>query len=475
MKKIIFYSWQSDLPNSTNRGFIQQALEKAATIISSDDTVAVEPVVDRDTQGVAGAPDIASTIFAKITASDIFVADISIIARPRNGRPMPNPNVLIELGYAFRALGQERVILVFNRSYGKIEELPFDLRMRRLVSYDMKVEEENRAPEKSKLEKQLEIAIRSALEEVPEPEIISEAIPAILALENNQPNRIIVLRKNLSELLQKIDDNQPTPHSEGGTVENLKESINATQELIAEFSKIVETVAIMKDEDAAVEIYKWFGNIFERYDYPPNTNGRISNADHDYFKFVGHEMFVTMIALYIREQKLDILKEILSQAISIKYLRNENGPVMVYWDYASEHLPLLLDESKVKNRLSIHADILENRHTIGGLSTIMPMEEFDAADFFLFLLGEVSEEQYDGPSFKWRPWSVLYMKHIPMFIKNAEQKGYAQKLIEIFNVASIDEFKKRLKERYKVVTKLFQGGFWHIPNLDEDIEKIATH
>jgi len=30
MKQIVFYSWQSDLPNACNRGFIQGALENAA-------------------------------------------------------------------------------------------------------------------------------------------------------------------------------------------------------------------------------------------------------------------------------------------------------------------------------------------------------------------------------------------------------------------------------------------------------------
>jgi len=76
MKQIVFYSWQSDLPNSCNRGLIQDALESAVATIKADDTIAVEPVVDRDTQGVPGAPDIASTIFAKITAADVFVADV---------------------------------------------------------------------------------------------------------------------------------------------------------------------------------------------------------------------------------------------------------------------------------------------------------------------------------------------------------------------------------------------------------------
>ena len=53
MRKTIFYSWQSDLPNATNRGFIQKTLEKAAAAISSDESIDVEPVVDRDTAGVA--------------------------------------------------------------------------------------------------------------------------------------------------------------------------------------------------------------------------------------------------------------------------------------------------------------------------------------------------------------------------------------------------------------------------------------
>ena len=112
MKSLVFYSWQSDLPNACNRGFIQAALEKAANNIAADSTVTVEPVIDRDTQNVPGSPDIASTIFRKITTADIFVADVSIVTRAQDSRPAPNPNVLIELGYAFKSLGHERVIRI---------------------------------------------------------------------------------------------------------------------------------------------------------------------------------------------------------------------------------------------------------------------------------------------------------------------------------------------------------------------------
>ncbi len=163
MRRLIFYSWQSDLPNATNRSFIQQALENVGKAISADNTIDVDPVIDRDTQGVAGAPDIAKTIFKKVEAADAFVADVSLIGGRRKGRPTPNPNVLVELGYALHALGEELVVLVFNTAYGRLEQLPFDLKMRRAIPYNMPESPADRAPERKALEAKLSYAIRSAL------------------------------------------------------------------------------------------------------------------------------------------------------------------------------------------------------------------------------------------------------------------------------------------------------------------------
>src|SRR5690348_2239535 len=108
-KHIIFYAWQAILPNGTNRTFIQKALEDATKAIKLDGTLDIEPVIDRDTQGVPGSPDIATTIFEKIASASVVVADVSFVGSQRDDRPMPNPNVMIELGYAFRAIGYERV------------------------------------------------------------------------------------------------------------------------------------------------------------------------------------------------------------------------------------------------------------------------------------------------------------------------------------------------------------------------------
>ncbi len=139
----IFYSWQSDLPGNQTRSVIQDSIE--SVVRTMRDTV--EIIADRDTKGEYGSPDIVETIFKKIDECDIFIADVSIINKyypiDEEGQPIeavkttPNPNVLIELGYAAHVVGWENIICILNTDFGEIEELPFDIRQRRLTPYSL--------------------------------------------------------------------------------------------------------------------------------------------------------------------------------------------------------------------------------------------------------------------------------------------------------------------------------------------------
>jgi len=117
----MFYSWQSDLPNSTNRGFIESVLEAVCkkTVDASGQPVFC---VDRDTKDLPGSPDISAAILEKIDDAAIVVADVSIVVKASpvtlgeatSGpnapmRSSPNPNVLFELGYAVKKLGWKRI------------------------------------------------------------------------------------------------------------------------------------------------------------------------------------------------------------------------------------------------------------------------------------------------------------------------------------------------------------------------------
>ena len=136
----IFYSWQSDLPKRQNEYFIQKCLEKAIKKLTNDESITVVPRIEQDTSNSSGSPGIAETIFIKIDACQIFVADVSIINnnwlnKLFKKRLTPNPNVLIELGYATYRLSWERIICVHNNAFGKVESLPFDIRSQRISQY----------------------------------------------------------------------------------------------------------------------------------------------------------------------------------------------------------------------------------------------------------------------------------------------------------------------------------------------------
>lgn len=158
MQHVIFYSWQGDRPNNTNRGFIKNALDEAATALAADLTV--EPRIDHDTQNVPGSPDIARTILKKIENSDVFVADVTIVNERTDPRATPNPNVLIELGYAMKALGEDRIILVMNEHFGPVEQLSFDLRARRIIVYNVAPDAQDKATERRRLTGILRTAIK---------------------------------------------------------------------------------------------------------------------------------------------------------------------------------------------------------------------------------------------------------------------------------------------------------------------------
>ena len=133
--KSIFYAWQSQLPNKSNRTLIEEALSQALKKLAQEARELIEFQIDQDTRGTVGSPEISSTILQKINDCSVFVADITPVGTLKDGKLTPNPNVLFELGFAWHKLGENRVILVLNETYGSPEDLPFDISKRCLVRY----------------------------------------------------------------------------------------------------------------------------------------------------------------------------------------------------------------------------------------------------------------------------------------------------------------------------------------------------
>jgi hypothetical protein len=165
----VFFAWQSDLPNKTNRSAILQALRSAATAVEEqfagrDLTITLDEAV-RDEPG---SPNIPETIRAKIQASDVFVCDVTTINQDAlSGRKMPNPNVLFELGYAVAHMDWRRVVMVFNKGYGNVTELPFDIGTQRVTTYEWPESLQETKMVRSQLASLLQTAISTIVEKSP--------------------------------------------------------------------------------------------------------------------------------------------------------------------------------------------------------------------------------------------------------------------------------------------------------------------
>lgn len=210
MKYVIFYSWQSDLPNNTNRGFIESVIEKAIKNTNSADRYDLEPTIDRDTKDVPGAPNITQTLIEKIRTCDAFVADISIVTGRLNAdeRPSPNPNVLLELGYAIALLGWEKIVLFYNEAYGSDEDLPFDIRQHRRIGYYLN-SEGSKSPVRDDLVKQFRSRLLELLRGGKSPSVVKQPLLKVSWNYINTQNDVDSKSENKSNeltLCSAIDD-----------------------------------------------------------------------------------------------------------------------------------------------------------------------------------------------------------------------------------------------------------------------------
>lgn len=158
----IFYSWQCDSDKKFNRNFIENCLSNAINRINK--VIDYTLILDKNTIGESGSPDIVNVILNKIDMAIGFVADITPIVCLKE-KYLSNSNVMLELVYALSSLSDERVILICNTSKCRLNDLPFDLGLKRIVSYEYDEESDaNKAKnQKEKLENTLYEAIQAII------------------------------------------------------------------------------------------------------------------------------------------------------------------------------------------------------------------------------------------------------------------------------------------------------------------------
>jgi len=274
MASTIFYSWQSDIrPGAACRGFIGQALEDAAANVAQDPALEVDPAIERDTQNVPGSPDIGAAIFAKIDVAGAFVADVTLVGTTDGGKRTPNPNVLIELGYALKHLTWKRILLVQNTAFGGPELLPFDLRQKRVLTYSSAADAKERASERRALQGRLEDALREVFSQKLPPranvQVSIDYRKRSVSSEVHHYELVVVAKNNGTKRLDdwEVEVEFPTPLLEpgvgvGGKVNSRSDHIRSTFRAGSESFKELRP----GDKREIRYGYRWDKEIYNRKD-----------------------------------------------------------------------------------------------------------------------------------------------------------------------------------------------------------------
>jgi hypothetical protein len=165
---VVFYSWQSDLPDATNRQAIRSGLRVASNKLESESPT-IRVIVDEATRGAPGSPNIPATIMEKIRSCDVFVCDITTInsGAAKEFRRVPNPNVAFELGYAVANVGWSRIVMVFNEAVASVKEAPFDIDRHRILPYKLAATDPKNKGNHAQLAASLSASIASIAEHNP--------------------------------------------------------------------------------------------------------------------------------------------------------------------------------------------------------------------------------------------------------------------------------------------------------------------
>jgi hypothetical protein len=116
---------------------IRTAIRCAADRVIEERSLGECAVIDEGSEALIGSPDLVPSIISSIKNCDVVVADFTFTTTNTADKPSPNPNVMMEYGYALREKGEGAIITVFNEAYGPISQLPFDVRNRRTIPFNL--------------------------------------------------------------------------------------------------------------------------------------------------------------------------------------------------------------------------------------------------------------------------------------------------------------------------------------------------
>ena len=204
-------------------------------------------------------------------------------------------------------------------------------------------------------------------------------------------------------------------------------------------------------------IHRFFERLVS-YMHPPENIQRLSDSDHDNFRFIIHELVLYAVAVMIRYERFDQANLLLEQRYYMPKNAGRGLDVMVSFVVFHKNVSSLDHRNKrlELRRLSLRADMLKERATGTGIEFGHIMQ----TDFILYIRDQI--ERADG-FFHWWPETLLYSSNSrrPFEIcARATSKKYFDRMKCLFGVESLSDMEKLITD--------FRGGKGRIPQWEWD-------
>ncbi|RBL90447.1 hypothetical protein [Chitinophaga flava] len=242
MAYTVFFAYQSDIPSEFGQQFISKALKDASKKIKEKKKVEVK--IEVGSRGTPGTPILIEEMLSKSRKADMVIVDLTFtsskvwanakkfsignreirILKNVEDKPSPNPNVLLETGYAWAQKGFYRTLAIMNNAYGNPKNLPVDLKgFRWGITYNLN--EKNYGEINNEREKTVEAlytAIANAINS--DTEYQRDRYAPIRISKDWSPNSFrskffasVSTKKIISDLRTALDDSNNPQRILGGT------------------------------------------------------------------------------------------------------------------------------------------------------------------------------------------------------------------------------------------------------------------
>jgi hypothetical protein len=217
--------------------------------------------------------------------------------------------------------------------------------------------------------------------------------------------------------------------------------------------------------DSNTALAKTLQRFFERIIPLMSRPESISNWrdwDYDNYLFLVHELFLYVVAIFLKYERFDTLAELLDLRF---YVRDETNSTEFMQTFSIIRKPMkaLGPKQQELRRVSLRADLLEQRSHVSGLK----FADLMAADFVLFLRSAKIETDYRA----WYPETLSYSRRnrgpFEVFAR-AESTAYFQRLSLVLGFST----KEELQQLISMYSTDGRAGRW-LPHWNYEVLDIA--